>query len=336
MAKHPITTELLRRYLEGNLDEEEVEAVEEWYASLQNPETVDIPAFNNEIHLKKVQHQIVALENETGEKVLPLKRTSVWWRYAAAAMLLLAVFAGYHLLRFPADTTDVRQVSGAMVINNSSKQIMRYMLPDSSVVWLNPNAELTYTATDFTSEMRQVGIAGEAFFEVKRDVTRPFLVEVDKMNIKVLGTSFHVYATPGKTQYEVAVISGKVEVSSAERNDTEKNNVILLPEEKAVFEVASGVLTASKLPEKSDHAVTWRNVSLTFDDIGLDEVVQRLEAKFGVKIELTNQALANCKLKAAFENQKLVEILETASEMLEMEYEIDADTIRLDGNGCIL
>jgi len=334
MAKFPVTSELLKRYLEGDLNEEEVEAVEEWYAQLPNPEVYGLPPFDRNQHLNKVHSEINLLENETDTLLQPIKTHGIGWRYVAAAMLLLAAFAGYNFLSSSERSPIEKQLASTSVISNHSKQIMRYMLPDSSVVWLNPNAELTFGTEDFTLEHRQVEISGEAFFEIKRDEARPFQVGVDKMNIEVLGTSFHVNATPGKTQYEVAVITGKVAVSTAENSNREKNNVVLLPEEKAVFEVTSGELTTTRLPEKSDHAVTWRNVSLTFDDVTLGEVVQRLEAKFGVTIELRNQALNTCKLKAVFENQKLVEILEITSEMLEMKYEIDEDIIRLDGNGC--
>jgi transmembrane sensor len=335
MAQYQVTSELLKRYLEGNVNEEEAASVEEWYAQLESDKDLKMPSFNKDAHLKKVYTTIDFLEEGSTLAEESTSVVKVWWRIAVAAIILIASFVGYHIVNSPMGSSSDQILSGTTIVKNDTRQILRYILPDSSAVWLNPDAELTLVDQFFDQSTRLVKLRGEAFFDIKRDENRPFFVEIDKMKIKVLGTSFHVFATPGKPQYEVAVITGKVEVISSPKSGNEMTNVILLPEEKVVFEVQSGELTTSTLAEKSDHAVPWRNVSLTFDDVTLNEFVDRMESKFGMTFELADPAMGNCKIKATFENQKMVEILEVASEMLEMEYQIKSDTIRLEGNGCI-
>ena len=80
-------------------------------------------------------------------------------------------------------------------------------LPDSSVVWLNANACLRYPR-EFSGQARQVEIKGEAFFEVRKDEKKPFIVRTDGIGIRVLGTTFNVDAEPEKTA--VTLITGKI------------------------------------------------------------------------------------------------------------------------------
>ena len=68
-------------------------------------------------------------------------------------------------------------------------------LPDSSIVWLNANACLRYPR-EFSEQVRQVEIKGEAFFEVRKDEKKPFIVQTDGIGIRVLGTTFNVDAEP--------------------------------------------------------------------------------------------------------------------------------------------
>lgn len=70
-------------------------------------------------------------------------------------------------------------------------------LPDSSIVWLNANACLRYPR-EFSEQVRQVEIKGEAFFEVRKDEKKPFIVQTDGIGIRVLGTTFNVDAEPEK------------------------------------------------------------------------------------------------------------------------------------------
>src|SRR5690606_4247104 len=110
----------------------------------------------------------------------------------------------------------------------------KYQLPDQSVVWLHPGATLGYEASSFSTVSRKVQLHGEAFFDVAKKTNNPFIVEVDKMRVKVLGTSFLIRPADNQTDYVVAVVSGKVEISSAGRDsEAHAPSVVLHPSEKA-------------------------------------------------------------------------------------------------------
>ncbi len=87
-------------------------------------------------------------------------------------------------------------------------------LPDSTIVWLNAHSALEVPAA-FGDRERRIKLSGEAFFEVKRDTLRPFLVATDGVVVEVLGTSFSIQSYERLQNVNVAVTTGKVLVKSA-------------------------------------------------------------------------------------------------------------------------
>ncbi len=333
MAENPVTPELLKRYLERECTPEETEKVEQWYLSADRT-GAEVPEFNEVMHLIRVRKAIRESEAGTNDIVpLPI-RISVVLRYATAAIVLLVCGLGlYFYTSRPVELPDIPVIASPVVVSNSQKQMLRHHLPDGSTIWLHPGSELRYLPAISEASQREVSVHGEAFFEVAKDDSRPFTVVIDDLRVRVLGTSFHIKATPGLSSYEVTVVTGKVRVYSA-RQASAKEEVVLLPAQKAVFEVASGMVTSSEMPVQNSVLETWQPASLDFEDARLLEVARRLEQKFGVSVQLEDPKLTNCLLKATFENLRLVEILEAVSAMLELTYEINGNAIVLKGNGC--
>lgn len=336
MEDSGITNDLLTRYINGKCDEEEVELVEKWYAALEGtPSSTD---FNQKAHLNKIRKAIELGESDregnetiTGKFLTSTGIGQMIFRYAAAAVVVLVAGLAYYLMKTESETVATSFISQVKV-NNESARILRRSLPDGSTVWLSPGATLIYP-NDFGSGDRNVLIEGEVFFDVARDEMHPFVVRSGSMVTRVLGTSFNVKANKNQNNFEVAVVTGKVEVSALDRKGNGQK-VLLLPREKVTYRAKEGDLVASKLPEKQTVIESWQPVSLTFEDEKLDEVVKRLEQKFGMKISLENPDLKNCKLRAVFEQQRLAEILDMATQMLETTYEMKGNEIILKGNGC--
>ena len=92
----------------------------------------------------------------------------------------------------------------------------RLVLPDSSEVWLNAGSTITYPKT-FTKENRVVTLDGEAYFSVRKDDAKPFIVETSQLSVKVLGTKFNVKAYANDANITTTLTSGKVEVSTQSR-----------------------------------------------------------------------------------------------------------------------
>lgn len=149
-------------------------------------------------------------------------------------------------------------------------------LPDGTSVWLNIGSTLTYQ-TSFL-EKRTVELEGEALFDVESDPKLPFVVEVNDIAIKVLGTRFNVQAYPEKPNIKVALLEGKVSVLS---NNKES---IMHSGEIAYFNKKN----KSLLIEKNDVVFEsfWANQSYSFNSKDLDYICKYLEKWYNVTISL--------------------------------------------------
>ncbi len=336
MAGNSIDPDVLKRYLDGTCSPNEAARVEEWYRRIGHNSPP--PGFSQPLHLLKVRRKIAEIE-AARENPAPVYRAGSltrWKRYVAAASVLLLL--GIALLpavlktggkEIPGEKADVT------VLTNTLSRIVKYQLPDQSTVWLHPAATLQYEKPAFSSAGRKVRLSGEAFFEITRDPANPFIVEVDKMRVRVLGTSFLVRPADSLMNYEVSVVTGKVEVYAEKGNPgSPSGSVVLHPSEKASFHLPTGAVTASRITAADPHIETWQPANLSFEDASLAEVARRLELSFGVKVHFENSSLANCILKASFENHRLAEVLDAISEMLELTYEINNEQILLKGSGC--
>ena len=106
-----------------------------------------------------------------------------------------------------------------------------FLLPDSSKVWLSANSTLSFEE-GLEGNEREVKLSGEGFFEVRRDVTKPFIVQGCKTKVQVLGTSFVVHSYPNENEEFVLVASGKVSFEEAGKPD---NSAILTAGDKAIY-----------------------------------------------------------------------------------------------------
>lgn len=89
-------------------------------------------------------------------------------------------------------------------------------LSDGTRIWLNAKTELTYPVV-FTGKERRVKLKGEAYFDVARNETQPFIVETDPMEVKVLGTSFNVNAYADEPEVVTTLVAGSVQILDAGR-----------------------------------------------------------------------------------------------------------------------
>lgn len=327
MSGQNISSELLKRYVEGKCTPEEVFLVDEWYASL-DAASDQAAVFDQKRHLRKVTGQIgIALPEETEERPLGRPVMRMVLRYAVAAMLLVAFgWGGYFLA---SRKQSLFNEGSTVSVRNQTRQVRKHAFPDGSTAWLNPGARISYSKSGFSATSREVTLDGEAFFEVTHDAARPFWVNSESVHVRVLGTSFNVRARRGEPQYSVSVVTGKVSVTA-----DQGRQVTLLPNQQATFKVASGELVAEKVPLSDEKMALWQPVSLTFADAKLGEVVTRLQEKFDVTIRLANPDLANCRVKATFDNNRLAEILEMTMQIVDADYQMQNGEIVISGEGC--
>lgn len=218
-------------------------------------------------------------------------------------------------------------------------------LPDGTMAWLNADSKLTYDE-HFRGAFRKVTLEGEAFFDVVKDKTRPFIIHTKTLDIRVLGTAFNVRAYETEKNTQTALFRGSVEVSI--HNNPEKK-IILKPNEKLVvnnqnllFDKQVNKRTASRdddadiklgkvhfqAKDSSALETLWIKNKLVFDAETFEEVAQKLERWYDVKVVIKgNEDMRQATFSAVFDNETLPEVMEALSISGNFKYSINKNTI---------
>ena len=148
-------------------------------------------------------------------------------------------------------------------------------LADGSRVWLNAETRLRYPVA-FAGTERRVELTGEAYFEVSKDATRPFIVRANGVDVRVLGTSFNVAA------YGAEVVTTLVEGRVAVEAGSER--VTLEPDRQAVWD---GERMEVRQVDASNYGL-WRKGIFYFEDKRLEEILDALARWYGVEVFYVN------------------------------------------------
>lgn len=178
-------------------------------------------------------------------------------------------------------------------------------LPDQTEVVLNRYSSLTYPER-FRGRERSVQLKGEAYFEVSKDAEHPFMVKAEAVMVQVLGTHFNIEAYPEDTQVKTTLLEGSVGVSLTDRTEEQ---LILSPNESAIYNKEKKTLTLH--PEKdAAEEILWRNGTLLFKSIPLQEIARQLSNAFHKEIRIEGTDLQNYRMTATFaDGETLEEIL---------------------------
>jgi transmembrane sensor len=224
------------------------------------------------------------------------------WTAAASAVIILSVstYHAYNRIGF-----SKPEITSTVTFN---QDIRLLNLPDGTRVWLNENSEIEYPKS-FSGKERTVTLKGEAFFEVKRDPSHPFVISSGAIKTTVLGTSFTVKAYDNK-QPEVNVRTGKVKVESSQ------NTVLLERGDKAIYEVETSKLNKQKSfvlePE-------WKKVLIYVDGLTLEQVLEKLKADHQFSMTYLDNDLKNLKIQGTLDTrQGFYEMLQTIAFALEI------------------
>ena len=282
-------------------------------------------------------------------ETLPIRRTQRWLLpLTGIAALLVVLFLIFKPLKpAPAGQNTARIAQNTVSTGKGSKSAVE--LPDGSKAWLNADSKLTYNE-NFTGELREVSLEGEAYFDVVKDKTRPFIIHTSTIDIKVLGTAFNVRAYQSEKNTETALFRGSVEVTL--HNNPEKK-IVLKPNEKlkvnnkslqfnnsnaakdnTVARNTALNITVSKIHVQAKDSAAletlWMKNKLVFDAESLEEVAGKIERWYNVKVIIKgDENLRRTAYSAIFENERLPEIMEALKITGNFKYTITRDTVTI-------
>jgi len=196
---------------------------------------------------------------------------------------------------------------GYITISTKAGERKTVTLPDSSRISLNNKSSIRF-ASRFEKKTRNISLTGEAFFEVRHDAARPFIVRTGKLHVQVLGTTFNVKAFPGEAQSKVTVASGKVGVYTKNGVPTQ----MLFPGEALTYDQKSKKFSLQKINADDQHA--WQQGILIFKGENLGEIARQLERWYDVKISIQDVKLQQERFNIKQNNESLRHVLESLSQ----------------------
>lgn len=254
------------------------------------------------------------------------------WVAAAACIALVGFGVGVYGW-FTRQAQAPLQAIHQQYQNKTDKPVW-HQLPDSSWVSLAPASTLTYTENPGKSR-RDVRLRGEAYFDVRRDTTRPFRVTAGPTFTQVLGTSFWVKMKPEARAVEVDVLSGKVSVGEAGRAPAgaeKPTPVTLLPNQRAVYTAQNRTLTTGLV----NNPVTLAEVQSNqlFTDVPIPDIMARLSQLYGIPIQIQGNGLRTCTFTGDLNQIPFFQKLQLVCRSVGARYRVEQTVVRIEGGRC--
>ncbi len=281
---------------------------------------------NLDTEFAQIQNRIDADEKgnvkEAIVKTIPVARKNNWWKplsVAAAILLLAGAFFVFNQNSKSAEMLAMETLDG---------EVKEVALADGSKVWLNENSSLSYPDA-MNGDERRVTLKGEAFFDITKNPSKPFIIDTRDAEVKVLGTSFEVRAMDDETKTEVVVKTGKV--SLGKKNEVKP--LILTKNQKGVYNNKTQGYVRSEV--KDLNSISWQSKTMEFNDVVLEKVLTDIENHFDIKVTLDNQDLLKCKFNSIFIDKDQDAVLRAVSNVLKMKLvETNDKSYRLTGGEC--
>ncbi len=144
-------------------------------------------------------------------------------------------------------------------------------LPDGTNIWLNADSRISYAADLARTDTREVRLEGEAYFEVAKDLRRPFVLTTAREQIRVLGTQFNVNSYSDETTGRTTLVEGSVGING---------NTILMPGQQAIVDRYGKIRLATVNVSK---VVAWKNGKFVFESAPLESVMKKIGRWYNVE-----------------------------------------------------
>ena len=275
----------------------------------------------------------------------------------AISIVLLAVGTISYYFFKPNETPLISSSYYETIVPIGAKS--QIVLVDGTKVWLNAESRLRYSKT-FALSDREVFLEGEGYFEVTPNKDLPFEVKTSKLKVKAIGTSFNVKAYPNDSIIEAILVSGKIEVSQTENEDSDETAVLLLPKQRITYlKNTNEILFESKpkyeieekhtetvilepikpvisqkikeIPATTDYMVStsWKDKRWSIESEELKSLAIKLERRYNVHISFVNEDLKDYKFTGTIEDEPIEAVLKVISQTSPVNYEIRGSEITL-------
>ena len=275
---------------------------------------------NMKINVDKAWNNIYSRIEENGllsetDKTVNRFSMRTFTRIAAVTLILIGLGSAILYLNNKGAFSEK-----TVVASNSTERNIEVSLPDGSRAFLNRNSKLSYYKNrEYTS--RNVSLDGEAFFDIKHDPSKPFIIDAGKARIKVLGTSFSVLTNNSNNAVEVFVKTGKVMLSDSSGTQ----NLVLEPG----FIGTMGSKSHTKVINENPNYLSWNTDTLVYEGKNLEVVFADLKKTYNINVIPDNPEILNEEIATTFYNQPQDTIIRVICSTFNFSYRKDGSFYHL-------
>lgn len=313
---------LLQKYERGTASIEECKFLLEYYDRFDSDPDILVVLSAEEKQKLKMQIQddiwsdIYRVEKENIRKFFWIR---VIKNVAAAAIILLICAIGlFYFGRYSSPENRIQKSSIVKTEGVVKHRLIR--LPDGSTVILYAGSKLNYPSSFDGFEKREVYLDGEAYFDIKHNDEKAFIVHAGKLETTVLGTAFNVKAWPEEADISITVARGKVRV-----DDNMKQTIgIVTLNEQLTYNKKEAEAVQHNV--NTETFTAWKEGDLLFDDVTIAEASELLEERFNVEITCTDDLVKSKRFTTTFlKNESLEQVLKSICAFNDAYYQYDKE-----------
>lgn len=232
-----------------------------------------------------------------------------WWSVAAVILLFIIAGSTYIYVGKQAD-----RYKSPFIVSIEKGQKASINLPDQSIVRLNAETTLEYDLKN--TKQRKVYLNGEAFFKVVKDEKRPFIVDMDELQIEVLGTSFNVQTYQNEECIYASLVEGSIKLTGKRFSESYQ----LEPMQQLIYDKKDATLKIVELD--SDTELGWMSDRLVFNSEPLYKILQRIERWYDITIDLQCPEIKDDRMSGTFYKEELHTVLEAIHIQYKISYTV--------------
>lgn len=263
----------------------------------------------------------VYLGGNAPRKILLVRRSSYRTLAVAASLAIIFLLGILNLWILSRKEIAGKQIASTIIFTKE-KERSSIVLPDSSIVVLNSASKLEYNG-QYNLKSRKVKLSGEAFFDVRTNSEKPFLVQLDQMTIAARGTRFNVFSYLNEARVEATLEEGSIEIVFEDHEPIQ-----LHKGQQAVLFKDSNELLIRDVPVEV--YLGWKENKMRFDDTPMEEVILSIQRRYNVDIEILDRDLLELKYTGTFIDESIDEVMEMLALVSPLRYRINHRTIETD------
>lgn len=175
------------------------------------------------------------------------------------------------------------------------------ILSDGTRVFVNSKSKLVFPVS-FKGNKREIALEGEAYFEVTKDKSKPFIVTINGLQVEVLGTSFNIKAYPDDIQSFTTLVEGKVKINAEFRSS---HNSFLEPNQQAVYDPLKKEIAIQTVDAKK--VVQWISGKYFFTNQPLDEIIKTLSRWYDFTYKFEDESLRNVRFEGGLNKYEKID-----------------------------